>query len=619
MGLLKGLVFPQPGSFGINTQSAIASNEGPKLFGSVASNLVIDSTGRLCSREDFVLQTSGFSGTPAVAFVHRNNAGTDTMMSAAGGIMYSGISTLASRFDYRAGSQIVDVGGAKAGATATGLTNDATQYTYQISVDGGGAQTINVTGSTAQTYTDLLTQINADITGATVSLVGGNLKFISGTTGAASSISLTAGGGGTNLLTTLTNFVAVRTASAGTTTNNNWQFATLSSKIFAAQAAQAFTCLNESSFAVESIVGQPWTSSPNVLIAADGRLWAADDAAGSNSYTVWWSNLLDGKAWNTGDAGNLDLRNVWPAGQDSIVALAFMSGRLVILGRRSILLYTLPADHDPSTMELTDVISNLGCSARDSVVIANGDLYFLSDDGVYKIPKLAQTISLLPVPVKISKWLADSVISTYGSETLTQVRGGYYQKQRWYVLNAPTANKTFCFHIDRMVPDAERGGEGVPAVTTWTNTSNPFRAFATDKDGNWYTAMTNGIGKYTGYTPSTGVSGASAYDVDWYTLWDDFADETKLKHLKSYAMTLSAASAQAGTFKWKTDYKTATVNTATFTCSSAEFADGIGTVSGQIGRSCNVAMFGFSATVGGSKITLEALRIFAQPGATKIR
>jgi hypothetical protein len=611
MGQLKGLPFPKPGQFGISTQDTIAAKDTPNQFSSQASNWVVDATGKLASREDFVLQTSGFSGTIHQLFNHRNNDGTDTLLSASAGIIYSGISTLTSRFDYRAGSQIVDVGGAKTGATATGLLNDATTYTYQIAVDGGAPQTISLTGSAAQTYTLLLTEINADITGATASLVGGNLKFISATNGASSSISLTAGGGGSNLLTTLTSFVAVRTATAGTATQENWQFASLTSKIFAAQAGQAFTCLNETTFAVESVVGQPWTSSPNVVIAADGRLWAADDAAGGNSYTVWWSNLLDGKAWTTGDAGNIDVRNVWPAGQDTIVALAFMSGRLVILGRRSILLYTLPASHNPASMELTDVISNLGCRARDSVVIANGDLYFLADDGVYKIPKLAQTISLLPVPVKISKMVADDVLTTYASETMARVRGGYYPKQRWYVLNAPTANKVYGFHVDRVLPDPI----AVPAVTTWTNTGNPFRAFAVDKDGNWYTGMTNGVGKFTGYTSD---GGNSAYTVDWYSLWDDFQDETKLKHLKSFAATLEATSGQTGTFKWKTDYKS-TVNSVAFTCSSGEFSDGIGTISGSIGRSCQVAQFGFSLPVSGTKITLNALRVFAQPGATKIK
>jgi hypothetical protein len=611
MGQLKGISFPKPGQYGISTQDTIAANDTPKLLGSQASNFVIDATGKLCSREDFVQQTSGFTGTIHQIFNHRNNDGTDTLLSVAAGIIYGGISALTSRFDYRSGSQIVDVGGAKTGGTATGLANDATVYTYQLSVDGGGLQTISITGSAAQTYTLLLAEITTDISGATVSLVGGNLKFVSSSTGASSTIALTSGGGGSNLLTTLTGFVAVRTATAGTAAQENWQFASLTGKIYAAQAGQAFTCLNETSYAVESVVAQPWTSSPNVVIAADGRLWAADDAAGSNSYTVWWSDLLNGKAWTTGDAGSLDVRNVWPNGQDTVVALAFMSGRLLILGRRSLLLYTLPADHDPALMELTDVISNLGCRARDSVVIANGDLYFLSDDGLYKIPKLAQTISLLPVPVKISKMVADEILTTYAAETMTRVRAGYYPKQRWYVLNAPTANKVYCIHVDRVLPDPI----AVPAMTTWTNTGNPFRAFAVDKDGNWYTGFTNGIGKYTGYASD---GGNSAYTTDWYSLWDDFADETRLKHLKSFAATFEATTGQTGTFKWKTDYKS-TVNSVAFTCASAEFSDGIGTISGSIGRSCQVAMFGFSLPVSGTKITLNSMRVFAQPGAVKIR
>jgi hypothetical protein len=291
----------------------------------------------------------------------------------------------------------------------------------------------------------------------------------------------------------------------------------------------------------------------------------------------------------------------------------FMSGRLLILGRNSILLYTLPADHDPALMELTDVIRGLGCRARDSVMVAGGDVYFLADDGVYKIPKLAQSISLLPVPVKISKMIADDVLSAYASETMASVRAGYYPKEKWYVLNAPTANKVFCWHLDRIVPDLE-----VPAVTTWTNTSVPFRGFCYDKDGNWYTAMASGVGKYSGYTPD---GAGNAYSLGWYTLWENFDDETRLKHLKNFAMTLEAASGQTGTFRWQTDYLTGTTNTASFTCSATEFAEdpGLGVVKGQIGRSCSVASFGFTAVVNGDKITLHALRAYAQPGSTRIR
>jgi hypothetical protein len=133
--------------------------------------------------------------------------------------------------------------------------------------------------------------------------------------------------------------------------------------------------------------------------------------------------------------------------------------------------------------------------------------------------------------------------------------------------------------------------------------------------------MDKGIGKYTGYTPESTTS--NAYSVEWHTLWEDFADETKLKHLKSIAMTLEAASGQTGTFHWFTDYKegAGTTNSVSFTCSAAEFAEnpGLGIVAEPIGRSCNVVRFGYTAAISGNKITTHSLRAYANPGKTKIR
>lgn len=606
---MKGINAALPGSFGMNTQSDVVDEQG-KRYVSDAANGVIDDTGKLVSRKDFALQTSGSSVVLEALYNHRTNLGTEVMMSAGEGVIYSGIGTLSARFDYRSGSQIVDVGGAKSGASATGLTNDATQYTYQISVDGGGAQTINVTGSTAQSYTNLLTQIQADITGATVALVGGNLKFISNTTGASSSISLSSGGGGTNLFTALTNFVAVRTAVAGTTTNNSWAFASLNSRIFFAQKNQALTCLLETDFSVESITNQPWTSSPNVLISADGRLWAADDETAGNRHTIWWSGLLDGKVWTGSDAGNIDLREVWPTGQDFIVALAFLSGRLIILGRSSILMYTLPADHDPANMSLTDTIPNLGCDSRDSVMLAGGDLYFKSDDGYYKLPKLAQ-VTTLPVPVKISRLVGDEFNASFASETMTKVRAGYNPTLKHLVLTAPTAVKTWCFHVDRLIPDVD-----TPPVTYWTNTGIPFRAFAFDKDKNFYCAKTNGVGMYTGYTPD---DASNAYSFDVYGQWDGMGDETRLKNMKNLDMTLKAAAGQIITFRWQFDYKTGTTRTAAVTASSAEFSDGIGVVKSPIGGSGNVIRIGFTTSIDGDKVEYVSMRWYGTPGKTIAR
>lgn len=116
------------------------------------------------------------------------------------------------------GYQIVNVGGAATGTTATGLVGTTT-YTATIAVDGGAAQTITVLGSNATTFADLVTQINGQLTGALVFLVGGNLRVTSNTTGVTSTIAIT--DGTTPLFGSLTGYVAIDTAVAGVTTTGN--------------------------------------------------------------------------------------------------------------------------------------------------------------------------------------------------------------------------------------------------------------------------------------------------------------------------------------------------------------------------------------------------------------
>jgi hypothetical protein len=499
---LLGVNYPKPGSWGLNSQDDILTDEAQR-FASLATNGVIDQSGRLVSRADFVLQTSGFAEIAESIYTHVNNAGTETILSAAAGKIYSGTATLTERRDY------------------------------------------------------------------------------SGTS----------------------------------TTLNSWQFASLSSKIFGAQAGVAPFCMNESTFANVAFTGAPWTNSPNVFIAASGRMWAADDAAGSNSYTLWWSNLLDGTVWNAGDAGSLNVQKVWPTGQDSIKAVVVWQDRVIIFGLNNILLYTLPSDRNPASMTLTDTISNLGCVARDSVIVVNGDLYFLAQDGYYKITRLAQVTSLMAA-VKVSANVADDFKDSLTGETLHKVRAGYNPTQKLLVLALPTGNKTWCFHPDRLVPANE--DTKIPAVTDWTNSAVAFRGFCFDKDGNWYCAMRNGIGKYTGYTPD---GASNAYNFEFYTLWNAMQDERRLKDLKNFAMALETDSGQTGTFRWQQDYKAGTVRTASFTCDSTDFAEapGIGVVKGQLGGSCNTAKFGFTTAINGDKVGLHSLRIYAKPGAMKIR
>ena len=111
-----------------------------------------------------------------------------------------------------AGSQQVTFTIGKVGGDATGLLNDETVYDASIAVDGGGAQLINIVGEEAQTFTALITQINQDLTGASIALDGGNLVVTSDTLGTSSAIAIT----DTDLFSTLTNYSAIESAVAGT-------------------------------------------------------------------------------------------------------------------------------------------------------------------------------------------------------------------------------------------------------------------------------------------------------------------------------------------------------------------------------------------------------------------
>jgi hypothetical protein len=501
---LQAISYPRPGSWGLNTQLDVLEDDEQR-FAATALNGVIGPDGKLASRKDFSRLTSGFSGTVESITVHKHNDGTESVLSAAAGHLYSGTTTLTDRWDY------------------------------------------------------------------------------SGTS----------------------------------TTLNSWMYASLSSRVFLFQGGMSPKCLNESTWANVAITAPTvaWTS-PDVVRAGSGRLWAANDAAGGNQYTLWWSNLQDGTVWNAGDAGLLDVRKVWPGGYDIITNVVIYQDRVLIFGKQNILMYTLPADRNPASMSLTDSIAGLGCIARDSVIVAGGDLYFLAHDGYYRLSRLAQVTSLLSA-VKITANVADDFVDSLSGETLSKVRAGYDPTNKLVLLTLPTGNVVWCFHPDRNVVTGVEG-INVPAVTRWTNTSNPFRGFAFNNAGDFYCAMTDGVGQYNTFTPP---AASSAYTFQWYQLWNPIQNQTRIKSLKSVGLTLEAASGQTGTLNWQIDYVAGTTRTSSFTCDATDFAEnpGIGVVRLPIGGHCNVARIGTSHTINGSKVTVHGLRIYATPGASRIR
>lgn len=392
----------------------------------------------------------------------------------------------------------------------------------------------------------------------------------------------------------------------------NVQFATLGQYLFMAQAGSELKSF-DNGYSNATLVGAAsnWTT-PNVVIAAYGRVWVADDAAGNNRHTIWWSALLNGLAWNSGDAGNISLAEAWPKGQDSIIALAAAFGRLVVFGRKSILLYTLPADNNPASMTLTDVIEDMGCVARDSVCVTDTGILFLSDNGIYRIDKLGQTTSLL-TPKQVSMLYNDEVLAQIAVETPTSIRGGFYPTEGVYLLSFPTSNVTFAVHTKKIVPDFD-----VPVGAIWNNVGRPFYGFAFDKDRNFYSAGVNGIHKYTGYTPD---GASNAYTFTWGGQWMPIEDDSRLKHFKSATAIIEAASGQTGSFTYKLGYAEGTTFSNAITCDAVEFAEnpGVGSITIPLGGSSTVIKPGLSFSINGNAVTLHQLRLYANPGKVVLR
>jgi hypothetical protein len=90
--------------------------------------------------------------------------------------------------------------------TSTGLVGGTT-YTATVSIDAAGtphSQSVSILGSTAQTFGDLITQLNTDLGGfAIAALVGGDIVITSATTGVNSTVTVTDGTGSTALFATV--------------------------------------------------------------------------------------------------------------------------------------------------------------------------------------------------------------------------------------------------------------------------------------------------------------------------------------------------------------------------------------------------------------------------------
>lgn len=277
------------------------------------------------------------------------------------------------------------------------------------------------------------------------------------------------------------------------------------------------------------------TFTPNCAIAAYGRTWLADIAG--DKQTVYFSDLLDATNYTTGTSGRLDISEVVGDG-DPIVALASHNGFLIIFCTRHIVVYANA--QDPSVITLSDVVTGVGCIARDSVQTTGTDIIFLSDTGVRS---LARTIQEKSAPFRdLSKNVRDDLLAYVSGEVVTNIKAIYSPTDAFYLLSLPSQSIVYCFDTRVMMQD------GAARTTTWSGLVP--RSFALTKNKKIYLGLAGYVGEYTGYQDN-GIT----YSMSYYTNYFDYQTPTTLKIFKKADFYIIGGADQTVVIKWDFDYE----------------------------------------------------------------
>ena len=349
---------------------------------------------------------------------------------------------------------------------------------------------------------------------------------------------------------------------------------------------------------------------PNVVMTSFGRVWVADIA--NDRQTVYFSDLLNPAEWKTGTSGYLDISEVVP-NNDPIVGLASHNGFLVIFCERHIVIYRNPVD--PSSLVLEDVISGIGCIARDSIVSIGTDLMFLSSTGVQSLQRVVQEKSL---PFRdVSKNVRDELLVNVASELTKNIKATYFPTDAFYLLALPSTGFTYCFDTRGVL---ENGGA---RVTIWKQIAPT--AFCVTQDRQLYIGKPGYIGKYDTYEDD-----GAKYRMSYFTNYFDFGSATTNKILKRINVTAIGGSNQPIAIKWGYDYTRnyasrgitlqrvqvfeygiAEYNIATYTNGIALDIANI-----QASGSGTVIQIGFESDIDGTPLSIQKIDFFLKQGKT---
>ena len=350
---------------------------------------------------------------------------------------------------------------------------------------------------------------------------------------------------------------------------------------------------------------------PNVVIGAYGRTWWADIV--NDKQTLYFSALLDGTNLASGDSGYLSLIDVFPNG-DEIVGLAAHNGFLIIFGKRNIAVYANPID--VTRLELVDLIANVGCIARDSIVNTGTDVMFLSDTGVRSIARVIQEKS---APINdISFNVRDDLVAFVESESNKEkIKAAYYPKDAFYILTLPTSKYVFCFDLRGRLQN------GAARVTIW-DSIEPTSLHVT-YTGDLLLGKEGYLGKYFGFLDDT-----EKYRLRYYTNYFDLGNPTTMKFLKKGNFVVVGGVGQDVALKYGFDYINSYRSITKQLSSGSTYEYGIGEyaiaefssgllleeVRSNLGGSGSIIQLGFEADINQSPLSIQKIDIYVKAGKT---
>ena len=361
---------------------------------------------------------------------------------------------------------------------------------------------------------------------------------------------------------------------------------------------------------VNSAAGLTSSMYGNEVLAAYGRLWTADFSADKS--TVYWSDLLAGHIWSGGSSGSIDISKVWPDGYDEIVALSAHNNHLIILGKRSVVVYS--GATAPASMTLADTVSGVGCVDRDTVQATGTDVLFLSQTG---LKSFGRTIQEKSMPLSsLSGTITKDIIATLVAET-DFFRSVYHPEENFYLLTFVSEDLTFCFDVRGTLDN------GSYRATRWPGTG--FTSYNRQDNGTLLIGSAQGIGKYSGYQDNS-----AAYRFQYTSPELAFGDPAKLKFLKKLRPTIFGGENSDIFFRWAYDFKSSS-SSATITLSSDatseynvaqynidQFSAGTFTSRNTVntGGSGGTLSINMESDINGKEMSLQEINVLALLGKT---